>query len=229
MTDLLTGHLYSIGFTSQHDYPTNLYVVWYITVPDDFRIMFLAPMLDLEYHTQCLYDFVRIRDILESIEQVFCGVRSGISYATIGSEAEVQFYSDYKVTSAGFHIEWEAVNVTDVDDVIYTWHSGLIQSLNYPVSYLNDLQQTLTIRAPTGYRIFLNMLALHLAAHPQCADYLNIHLDNTTAQGMVQLCAADSESIHNLKFISKDNTLILLFHTDSFNNSAGFNAAYVTR
>ena len=123
----------------------------------------------------------------------------------------------------GFLIEWVALNVSE--EQVFWEPEGLIQSPYFPVSYLNDLHITFTVRlVEESARIFLEFEALELQGDAACQDYINVTSQDTA----FQLCAQPQQLLRDLKFLSLDNWVELQFVTDGLGNGKGFQARYKT-
>ena len=97
ITTETSGNLTSPGYPASPSYHSNVHLVWHILAPVSSRILFLFHFLDLEYHQDCLYDYVLIHDNSTRQEFRYCGTRRELhSYATHSNQATVIFNSDFE-------------------------------------------------------------------------------------------------------------------------------------
>lgn len=73
------------------------------------------------------------------------------------NEAILSFHSDYSVTGSGFSATWQAVDVTGCPLQTLTAREGVITSPNYPHFLLARLDCAITILAPPGRRVWLEI------------------------------------------------------------------------
>lgn len=73
------------------------------------------------------------------------------------NEAEIKFHSDYSNSGTGFSITWHAVDVSGCPLQALTAREGVVASPNYPHFLLARLDCAITILAPTGKRVWLEV------------------------------------------------------------------------
>lgn len=95
----------------------------------------------------------------------FTGVQNVIIYSyvfvTDTNEAFVHFYSDYSVSSSGFHLKWNVVDMSGCPSEALTVPEGQIVSPNYPNFILPNLDCVTMIMAP-GEEIALRLIYTHV-------------------------------------------------------------------
>ena len=65
---------------------------------------------DLESHSSCVYDYVKIS--FGSVEEKYCGSSKPSPIISSGNTMTVVFHSDYSVNRNGFKATWEAVETS---------------------------------------------------------------------------------------------------------------------
>ena len=141
----------------------------------------------------------------------------------------MEFRSDFETADLGFELSWEAVNdsgCVQQHTLTFEGQEGVLQSLNYPISYLNDQGCWTTITAPVGMRIWLEFDQFELSRKERnCSDFLELYT-NSAKRNPHRLCAAAGNDVFLLKFLSQDNYTSVYFYTDDFDNGAGYKATY---
>ncbi len=184
--------------------------------------------------SECLYDYIRIEDLssepdAERFTRLLCGHHpTPVTYAISGHVANVSFFTDYDTTGRGFHVEWKAVNTSQCKNQWLNEPSGILQSINYPISYLNDLVCKTVISVPDPSRIWLKVIDLDLNEHEaNCSDNLTLYLDENDASYSVVLCAWNNSDTP-LQFLSLTNQTEIVFKSDHFHNGKGYQIIYKT-
>ena len=207
-------------------------------------LLFTIQGLDLESHLNCLYDYLQITDPLSGTQTRFCGQETLITHSVSGGLATMEFVSDYKTTGRGFNITWrsfpkeETANwsiVIPLEEVknqhndTNPWASAgrVLESPNYPISYLNDLDYWVTIKASEQFIIWLELLDLHLSSsESMCSDHLSIFMDEGHSE-QIRLCGElTADELFNAKYLSRDNYTALHFVTDGRGNAPGYRIAF---
>ncbi|CAL4059169.1 unnamed protein product, partial [Meganyctiphanes norvegica] len=106
-----SGTLSSPGFSD--NYENNLDCFWLIKASEGQVISIDFNYMQIEYHRQCMYDAVIVRDgdIMTSpmLGSRLCGSiepNSGPHLLTTGHQALIHFISDYTTTYKGFELTW---------------------------------------------------------------------------------------------------------------------------
>lgn len=73
------------------------------------------------------------------------------------NEAELRFHSDYSISGSGFSLIWHAVDVSGCPLQTLTAREGTVASPNYPYFLIARLDCAITILAPTGKRVWLEI------------------------------------------------------------------------
>lgn len=119
------GHLESPNFPE--DYQPNIKCVWKLSVPEDFQVALkfqyfqvcffklivltlptndaLQPMIQVENHDNCVYDYVELRDGHDADSPVigtYCGNKTPPNIRSSSNKLMVTFVSDATVQKEGF-------------------------------------------------------------------------------------------------------------------------------
>lgn len=147
-------------------YYNNLDFFVKITGPENTRIAITFHKLDIENQPECLYDYV----LLSSLDNYGGEVEDGLkvcgthekdlnkfNFVSNGNEALLKFHSDFSVSGSGFSLHWKAVDLSGCPKQTLTAKEGLLMSPNYPDFLLPHLDCSVTILAPPGKRIWLEI------------------------------------------------------------------------
>merc|ERR1712110_903008 len=187
-------------------YPHNLDETWNLEVASGQKIKLTFESFDLESHSSCVYDYVKIS--FGSDEEKYCGSSKPSPIISSGNTMTVVFHSDYSVNRNGFKATWEAVEI-----------SGEIQSPNYPAVYPHNLDETWNLEAASGKRVKLTFESFRLESHSTCRyDYLQISFGSQEEK----YCGSDVPS----PIISSGNTMAITFHSDHTKVKKGFKATW---
>nr|CAD7455080.1 unnamed protein product [Timema tahoe] len=121
--------------------------LWKVIVSRGSAIQMVFVDLDLESQTGCLYDYVEVRDGIDSSAKRigrYCtaGSHPLIIHST-GNHLFVKFRSDISRSGRGFHIKFD------------TGYRGVIESPNFPLSYPGNMDCTWNITATQGNKLNL--------------------------------------------------------------------------
>jgi len=189
-------------------YPHNLEETWNLEVTSGQKIMLTFESFDLESHSSCVYDYVKIS--FGSVEEKYCGSSKPSPIISSGNTMTVVFHSDYSVNRNGFKATWEAVET-----------SGEIKSPNYPAVYPHNLDETWNLEVASGKKIKLTFESFDLESHSRCKyDYVKITFESEEEK----YCGSSMPS----PIISSGNTMTVVFHSDYSVNRNGFRAIWET-
>ena len=193
----------------------------------------------------CLYDNITIENtepyldpagIIERLPPPLCGrYREPYSYAMKSNAAKITFQTDHDTAGEGFELKWESVdeqqcNKNESNNLEAGLTESFLESVNYPMSYLNNLKcRTSISAAEPASRILLTFSDFNLSNRDSnCSDNLLISLDpaapNTSYSQ--RLCSWNNSDINRLRFLSLGNISELLFTTDELYNGKGYNVSY---
>ena len=148
------------------------------------------------------------------------------------NKAKMTFQTDYNVTGHGFRLEWKSINTSQCGEngsnVIEAKRSGVLQSVNYPMSYLNNLNCRTVVTMADISRVWLEFDEFDLSVQLlNCSDDLIIFLDPGKDTSYSQrVCSWNNSDISNLRFLSVNNKVEFVFTTDDFYNGNGYSVSY---
>lgn len=153
------GNLTTPNHPSKYSNNLDFYVK--IVGPENTRIAITFKKIDIEYQSECLYDYIELSSSFQEDNDEFriCGNHEydldRFNFVSSSNEANLKFHSDFSVTSSGFSLEWKAVEMTGCPKQALTAKEGILMSPNYPHFLLPQLDCSIKILAPLGKRIWL--------------------------------------------------------------------------
>lgn len=104
------GEITSPNYPDNYDTRTNCH--YYITVPENEKILLTFNEMDIENSPSCNYDFIRVRDGGDDTVPVlgkYCGKVAPNPKMSTGNKLYIRFRSDDRQTKKGFRLSWNAV------------------------------------------------------------------------------------------------------------------------
>lgn len=124
MKDKKSGSILSPQYPGY--YTNNANCEWQLIVPDSHVIRLKFLYLDLEYHPQCLSDFVEVRDGLSMSSRLigrFCGQTFPTLIETSSKGMLITFKSNELVIGGGFKAQYHARQGTsDILNICGSYH-----------------------------------------------------------------------------------------------------------
>ncbi|XP_059179030.1 cubilin-like isoform X2 [Physella acuta] len=203
------------GTITSPDYPEsyahNTDCIWTITVAQGNSIIITFAEIDLENSYSCRYDYLMIREEGETGKMLgkFCGRTLPHPIYTESNKLWIKFKSDQYIEGRGFSLQY----LTNCNKN-FTGFGGVIESPNYPNSYLNNLNCTWFIKVNKGNKINLEFATFYLE---NFHDYLQI----TDVQNSSQSRRLTGNTIPQ-SYNSSGNVLKLNFITDRSIVYSGF-------
>lgn len=149
------------------NYYSNLDFLVKIIGPERTRLIIQFSKLDLEPQLECLYDYIELRSVIrgntDALDDAvkWCGNHDTdmerFDFVSETNEAELRFHSDYSISGSGFSVTWHAVDVSSCPLQTLTAREGVVTSPNYPHFLLARLDCAITILAPAGKRVWLEI------------------------------------------------------------------------
>lgn len=141
-------------------YPHNAQCEWRISVNEGSSIQIVFSDLNMEQHSECKYDYLEIFDGTDASAKSFgrfCSSEHHPLYIeTSGNHALIRMNTDESHSGRGFHIKYS----TNCNRTIEA-DTGIIESLNFPYQYPNNLDCAWTIKVSKGNLV--NMQFSHFA------------------------------------------------------------------
>uniref|UniRef100_A0A673JSX7 CUB domain-containing protein n=1 Tax=Sinocyclocheilus rhinocerous TaxID=307959 RepID=A0A673JSX7_9TELE len=211
-----TGSFTSPGHPT--DYPHGANCTWYISVEPGNLIRLSFTTFNLEYHTNCAYDYVDVYDNGHRhplIEDLFCGRSVPPSLTSTDSLMTVLLVSDSSLSAEGFSAEYVSINV-------FRSPTGEFSSPNYPDNYPNNRECVYKIIVEVNMQIMLNVTDFELEGFSSCGfDYLEIRDGGYETSPLIgKYCGTNGPPI----IVSHSNRLWLKFRSDHSLTYRGFKA-----
>ncbi|KAM9326690.1 embryonic protein UVS.2-like [Gastrophryne carolinensis] len=200
-------------------YPNNANCVWLIRTPSG-QVSLRFNGFDLQSSPNCANDYIKVYDGPSKSSPLMLGQTcgSGLLPPLIASTNQmlVEFVSDSSIAGVGFTATYSAIQCGGS-------YFGVIKNFTspgYPVAYAPSMHCTYTITAPVGKRISLTVSDFHLEDSVYCMyDYMTIQADSRQKG---PYCGDNNVP----GFTTTGNSLVMTFHSDSSNQSKGFQASY---
>ncbi|XP_025416102.1 uncharacterized protein LOC112687566 isoform X2 [Sipha flava] len=219
------------GTITSLNYPANYYHnldYWiHVVGPNRARIVFQFDSINIEPQADCLYDFVAVIEKKEHENRTLtvCGYRGNnledYVFVTDSNEAFVHFHSDYSISSSGFHLKWNVVDMSGCPSQTLTASEGNVVSPNYPNFILPNLNCITMILAPVGHRIWIDFVDYNLDGMQTVKLYLTNTADNITPFKY-------RNSINDGAFLSEGESVKIEYSTNRLPRGRGFKILYKT-
>ncbi|XP_053323004.1 cubilin [Spea bombifrons] len=219
-----TSIIQSPGYPT-HSYPAGSVCEWYFNGPTGHYLTIRFEDLDLENSTNCLKDYIEIREYNSSgrLLGTFCNNIVPGDLVTSDSFAYVKFVTDESVNSKGFRLSYEASTEECGGD--YTGTTGTLRSPNYPNLYPHNRVCEWRITVPEGRLVTLTFNDLKLQDTQNCDnDYVAVYNGLQSQSPLIaKLC---SDKTPDTEVRSSGNTMKVIFVTDGSVSNGGFLATY---
>ncbi|TST47744.1 CUB domain-containing protein 2 [Bagarius yarrelli] len=205
-------------------YPYSVDCSWLIVVSEGSSVLLTFHHFELEYHSDCAYDYVKIYNGVSEDEGnllgKFCGDAAPPRFSSSWNIMSVIFHSDRHVADTGFLVEYRK----DTCGGVLTGLSGVITSPGYPLEYSNNAECLWTIQVSNRSVITLVFLDVQLENNEGCNfDYIAL-FDGPTVQHRHIGNYCGNERPPNT--VSTSNQLLIVFRSDFNIGGRGFKAHY---
>ncbi|XP_070536661.1 cubilin-like [Ptychodera flava] len=220
----------STGVITTPNYPDNYdpnrECIWTVTAPTGIQIMVNISDIDMEYHAECKYDYLEIRNgAYQSSPLIgkFCGSEAVPQvFPSHSNRLYIKFKSDASLSGRGFRIEYDATSTGCGAEL--TGPTGSFTSPNYPSPYGHGAECAWLITVASGSVVTLFFVDFDLESHSSCNyDYVRVY-DGTdeTAPLLENMCSGQVP----VPVSSTENVMFVKFGTDYSNSGRGFYASY---
>nr|CAD7261777.1 unnamed protein product [Timema shepardi] len=208
--------------------------LWKVIVSRGSAIQMVFVDLDLESQASCLYDYVEVRDGIDSSAKRigrYCTAGSHpLIIRSTGNHLFVKFRSDVSRSGRGFHIKFDTVC-----NNIVRGYRGVIESPNFPRNYPGDMDCTWNITATQGNKLNLTFSHFELESFNyympdsgnHCTyDYVEVKAGSGSdppTQVLGKFCGQDIPA----PISSTTDHIYIHFVTDSFTAYSGFRIEWV--
>ncbi|XP_026057290.1 cubilin-like [Carassius auratus] len=219
-----TGSFTSPGHPT--DYPHGANCTWYIAVQPGNLIRLSFTTFNLEYHTNCGYDYVDVYDngtaLTGTLMGRFCGRAVPPSLTSTDSLMTVLLVSDSSLSAEGFSAEYVSINASTDCSKVFRTPTGEFSSPNYPDNYPSNRECVYKIIVEVNMQIMLNVTDFFLEGFSSCGfDYLEIRDGGYETSPLIgKYCGTSGPPI----IVSHSNRLWLKFRSDHSLTYRGFRA-----
>ncbi|XP_043938016.1 high choriolytic enzyme 1-like [Protopterus annectens] len=203
------------------NYPNNVSCVWLIRIPMD-RIFLEFQSFAVSSSDTCTTEYIRIYDgnskSAPLLLETYCDKMLPPSVLSSSTTMLVEFVASS--TTSGFKASYSTVPCGGT----LTNTSGSFITPYHPAIYPNLLECIWVIRAPTGFKISLQMNLIDVEFEAGCPyDYITIHDGGQTSSPKKGIYCGK----YNMPlFTSAGNAVVIQFHTDESIQGIGFAASY---
>ncbi|XP_014890024.1 CUB domain-containing protein 2 [Poecilia latipinna] len=218
----LSGNISSPNFPGL--YPYNTDCSWLIVVAEGSSVLLTFHHFELEYHTSCAYDYIKIYNGISEDEGnllgTFCGDISPPQFTSSWNVMSIIFHSDRHVAHRGFSVGYRK----DMCGGVLTGLSGVISSPGYPQEYSNNADCSWTIHMSNTSVVTLVFLDFQLENNEGCNfDFVALFDGPTvTHRHLGKYCGTDKP----LNTVTTANQLLVVFKSDFNIGGRGFKAYY---
>ncbi|KAF5295928.1 hypothetical protein FQR65_LT10359 [Abscondita terminalis] len=210
-----------------NDYPSNRECNWVITVNSTQQILLNITEFQLEYSTECTYDYIEIRNGGTSSSPLigkYCGTEIPKEIPSHANQLHLTFHTDPSHEDKGFKIIWESTS-TGCGGTL-TSPKGSIISPFYPEPYIEDTDCNWKISVSAGSIIQIVFVDLELENNEDCEmDFVQIYDGpNLNSKSLGKFC----KNAHVPFLLSTTNVVRVLFRSDSSVQAKGFHLQYNT-
>ncbi|XP_077993791.1 cubilin-like [Glandiceps talaboti] len=196
--------------------------IWVVEVPEGAEVTFKMTDIDLEAHSNCLYDYVEVRDGVDETGAFmgrYCGNSVPPPVTSSSNQLWIKFYSDGSVAGTGFRAEYFVAC-----GGVYTETSGEFTTPYFPDAYPNDKTCEYVIQQLPGYVITLTFVTFDIEGSTDCIfDYVEIRDGQTIDSPLIsKLCGTSVPA----PIISTQNNMYVRFVSDGSLSNHGFRATY---
>ncbi|XP_012062648.1 PREDICTED: cubilin [Atta cephalotes] len=198
--------------------------IWTIQAPPGYIIQLNWMSFNLEYHSDCVNDYVKIyenytsRD--ENIIATYCGNTKPPEITSQDRTLTIFFHTDITITNEGFVATYIFMDMSKICGGHYSKSNGIIRSPNYPNYYPNKKDCVWIIEAQNRHRIILTINHFELERHSSCSfDYLEIRNGGYDSAPLIgKFCGTDIPT----EIPSQANQMYVRFVSDFSRSMTGF-------
>ncbi|XP_067930809.1 cubilin-like [Watersipora subatra] len=220
------------SFTSPNypnPYPHNRECVWRITVPVGNQIKLQLNDVNLEFQSNCTYDYLEVRGgpdaTSPSLTKICHDQNKNYIVTSSGNQMYVKFKTDASSSGNGFTANYSAI--PGGCGGVFTSPSGAFQSPNHPNEYPHNTNCEWNITVAEFQTVKISFQEFDIEAHGACIyDYVAIFdgLDSNSRM-LDKICGQNHTDV---SFSSTSNSMRVRFSSDASSAGRGFKASYVT-
>ncbi|XP_028328899.1 CUB domain-containing protein 2 [Gouania willdenowi] len=205
-------------------YPYNVDCSWLIVVTEGSSVLLTFYHFELEYHTSCAYDYIKIYNGISEDEGnllgTFCGETSPPQFTSSWNVMSIIFHSDRHVAHRGFSVGYRK----DMCGGVLTGLSGVIASPGYPEDYSNNADCSWSIHVSNVSVVTLVFWDFQLENNEGCNfDFVAVFDGPTVShRHLGKYCGVDKPP----NIVTTSNQLLVVFKSDFNIGGRGFKAYY---
>ncbi|XP_015751521.1 PREDICTED: uncharacterized protein LOC107331445 [Acropora digitifera] len=230
--------LRSPGYPS--NYPNNMNCVYRVYIPFDQELLISFIYFNLETHSRCIWDYLRITNDKNQIVGTYCGYQPVKRVVVVGSAAVLRFRSDSFVQKGGFHLSFtfHQVNTTYSPRTTHvvtptarpnttstpgcgSVRNNTLRSPGYPSNYPGNLRCVYRVNIPPGKDLKIHFHYFYLENHSSC-DYDYLKITNGTNYVIGTFCGQQSGALVTVT----GRYAVLTFQTDRIVQKTGFELSF---
>uniref|UniRef100_A0A669EKT9 Cubilin n=1 Tax=Oreochromis niloticus TaxID=8128 RepID=A0A669EKT9_ORENI len=205
-------------------YPHNKVCEWVINhVSPGNLIRLTFESFNLEYHTNCNFDYLEVYDNGTVLGKLYCGRSVPPSITSTDNQLTLLFVSDSSLNTEGFSASYISINASTDCGQTFTTPTGSFSSPNYPQYYPNSRDCIFKIIVDVNMQIMLNFTDFELEGlHPSCSfDFVEIRDGGFETSPLIgKFCANQRPPV----LMSHSNRLWVRFKSDTSVTRPGFMA-----
>ncbi|XP_032366699.1 cubilin [Etheostoma spectabile] len=210
-----------------NNYPHGANCTWYISVAPGNLVRLSFDSFNLEYHTNCYYDYVEVYDngTVQTGHKIgrYCGRSVPPSITSTDSMLTLLFVSDSSLGTEGFSARYVSIDASTDCGETFTSSTGSFTSPNFPDNYPNNRDCIFKIIVEVNMQIMLNFSDFQLeGSPPSCSfDFVEIRDGGYETSPLIgRFCASQGPPV----LVSHSNRLWVRFRSDSVITYRGFTA-----
>uniref|UniRef100_A0A4W4F6Q8 Cubilin n=1 Tax=Electrophorus electricus TaxID=8005 RepID=A0A4W4F6Q8_ELEEL len=206
-------------------YPHGANCSWHIAVTPGNIIRLSFTSFNLEYHTNCIHDYVEVYDNgtaqTGNLLGRYCGRSVPPSLTSTDNLMTVLFVSDSSLANEGFSASYVSINATTDCSAVFTTPTGVLTSPNYPDNYPINRECIFRIIVGLNMQIMLNFTDFQMEGGSCSFDYVEIRDGGFETSPLIgRYCATQTPPL----IISHSNRLWVMFRSDNSVTYKGFSA-----
>lgn len=219
-----SGVIKSPGYPDH--YPHSADCLWMLHAPNGRQIMLNVTDFVTEYHSNCKYDYLEIRNggyKTSPLIGKYCGTQVMPIIRSHSNLLRLEFKSDSSMSAPGFEIHFDSTTVGCGGEL--TTSRGSIISPNYPQPYPVNADCEWLIRVSEGSTVSVSVVEIDIEEHQTCHyDYLQI-FDGPTenSRSMVRIC---NNQQNPGPIVSTNSRVLIRFRSDFSEEAGGFKLVY---
>ncbi|XP_047205867.1 cubilin [Girardinichthys multiradiatus] len=205
-------------------YPHGASCTWYIGVFPGNLIRLSFNSFNLEYHSNCNYDYLEVYDGTGTTGNKtgrYCGRSVPPSITSADNEMTLLFVTDSSLSGEGFSASYVSINAsTDCGDS-FTSPTGTFTSPSYPHYYPNSRDCIFKIIVQLNMQILLNFTSFELEGYPPSCNFDFVEIRDggyETSPLIDKFCGGQRPPV----LVSHSNRLWIRFHSDATITHRGF-------